>query len=187
MEPLILSRGNKLGRILWGLAWLVLFRYTPTPFFWWRRAVLRVFGAKIGAGALPYPSVKIWAPWKLTMKDGSCLGPNVVCYCVGDIEIGEGVTVSQYSYLCTASHDYGTLDLPMPLLVAPIRIESHAWITTDVYIGPGVTIGKGAVVAARSSVVRDVAPWSIVAGNPAKKIGERRIDPKVSTVPGGIS
>lgn len=137
----------------------------------WRRFLLRLFGAKIGRGTFAYPSVQIWAPWNLEMQDHSCLSHFVDCYCVDKVVLGRYATVSQYSHLCTASHDYNLID--MPLVTAPIVIEDHAWVTADVFVGPGVTIGQGAVVAARSTVTRDVAPWTVVAGVPAKTIRQR--------------
>lgn len=99
------------------------------------------------------------------MGDNSCLSHAVDCYCVAKVTIGANATVSQYSYLCTASHDY--TDRTMPLVVAPILIGEKAWITADVFVGPGVTIGDGAVVTARSSVFSDIEPWVVARGNPA--------------------
>jgi putative colanic acid biosynthesis acetyltransferase WcaF len=81
--------------------------------------------------------------------------------------------VSQYSYLCTGTHDYRDPRMPMPLVVGPIVIEAEAWVAADVFVGPGVTIGEGAVVGARSTVVQNVEPWTVVAGNPATRRGER--------------
>jgi putative colanic acid biosynthesis acetyltransferase WcaF len=66
----------------------------------------------------------------------------------------------------------------MPLITAPICIEEGAWVTTDVFIGPGVTIGCGAVVGVRSCVFKDVEPWSVVAGNPAREIKKRKLKPQ---------
>jgi putative colanic acid biosynthesis acetyltransferase WcaF len=61
----------------------------------------------------------------------------------------------------------------MPLVAAPIVIEAEAWVAADVFVGPGVRIGEGAIVGARSTVVQDVAPWSVVAGAPALLRGAR--------------
>lgn len=166
-----LGLGNKFARALWSLVWLLLFRPSPVPFHGWRRFLLRSFGARIGRGAHPYPSARIWAPWNLVMEEDSCLSHQVDCYCVDTVHLGPRVTVSQYSYLCTASHDYTCSD--MPLVTAPIHIEADAWVTADVFVGPGVTIGEGAVVGARSTVTRDVLPWTVVAGSPPKIIGPR--------------
>ena len=165
------SVANRVARVVWATVWLLLYRPSPRPFHGWRRFLLRVFGARIGPGAHPYPSVKIWAPWNLEMGPSSCLGDWVDCYCVDKITIGAHATVSQYAFLCTATHDY-TLD-DMPLMSAPIHIGMRAWIAADVFIGCGVTIGEGAVVGARASVFRDVEPWTVVAGNPARVIKRR--------------
>jgi putative colanic acid biosynthesis acetyltransferase WcaF len=105
------------------------------------------------------------------MGDHSCLGEHVDCYCVDTIHIGAHAIVSQYSFLCTASHDH--VDPAMPLVAAPIRIGERAWITADVFVAPGVVIGDGAIVGARSSVFCDVEAWTIVRGNPAKPVRRR--------------
>ena len=167
------SLANKLGRTLWGMVWLFIYRPSPKCMPGWRRWLLRRFGARIGRGAQPHASARVWAPWNLEMGDHSCLGPHVDCYCVAPIHIGAHATVSQYSYLCTASHDIEAPD--MPLITAPINIGDGAWITADVFVGPGVTIGAGAVVGARSTVLKDVEPWTVVAGNPVKLIKMRRL------------
>lgn len=167
---------NAVGRVLWRVVWLIVYRPSPRVFHGWRRFLLRLFGATVGPGAHPYPSAKIWAPWNLTMGPRSCLGPDVDCYCVDQIILGANATVSQYSFLCTASHDYRHSH--MPLVTAPIVIEDHAWVAADVFVGPGVTIGEGAVVGARASVFRDVAPWTVVAGNPVKVINKRSGSPE---------
>lgn len=167
------SLWNKIGRAVWAIAWCLLYRPTPKLLHCWRRSLLRAFGATIGRGAHPHASVRIWAPWNLEMGDHSCLSHHVDCYCVAHVKIGAHTTVSQYSYLCTATHD---IENPaMPLVTAPITLGEGAWITADVFIGPGVTVGDGAVVGARSSVFKDVPPWTVVAGNPAKEIKKRRL------------
>ena len=138
-----LSRRNKLARVLWAGVWLLLYRPSPVPLHGWRRWLLRLFGATVGRGAHPYPSAKIWAPWNLTMGAHSCLSHQVDCYSVDRITLGAHSTVSQYSFLCTASHDY--TDPAMPLTTAPITLGDRVWITADVFVAPGVTIGAGAV------------------------------------------
>lgn len=166
-----LSKQNKLLRLVWRTVWLLLFRPSPRWMHGWRRLLLRAFGARMGSATYAYPSVAIWAPWNLDMRDGSCLSHFVDCYCVDRIVIGRGATVSQYSFLCTASHDYQ--DPAMPLITAPIHIGDFAWVAAGVFVAPGVTVGEGAVAHARSVVTRDVAPWSVVAGSPAQVVGER--------------
>jgi putative colanic acid biosynthesis acetyltransferase WcaF len=174
-----LSLSNKLGRILWGFVWFFFFRLSPTPLHFWRNWLLKMFGAKLGRGARVYPSAKVWAPWNLELGENSTLAANVDCYSVGKIVIGKHTTISQSSVLCGASHDFGSvsiMDSPqMPLLVGDVTIGDYAWITSYVFIGPGVRIGDGAVVLATSSVYRDVDDWIVVAGNPAKKVRERTL------------
>jgi putative colanic acid biosynthesis acetyltransferase WcaF len=160
-----------MGRVLWGVGWLLLFRPSPRFCYGWRRLVLRLFGARIGRGCKTFPSTRVWAPWNLTMGDFSSLGYDVDCYCVAPVELGAHSTVSQYSFLCTASHDIG--DPHMGLTSAPIRISDQAWVCADVFVAPGVSIGQGAVAGARAVVLRDVAPWTVVAGNPAVEIKKR--------------
>lgn len=101
----------------------------------------------------------------------SCIADDVDCYCVAPITLGAHATVSQYSYLCSASHDYRQAS--MPLVVAPIVIEAEAWVAADAFIGPGVKIGKGAVVGARSAVFADVPEWAVMVGSPARRQGTR--------------
>lgn len=146
----------------------------------WRCFLLKLFGAKLGRKVHPYPSAKIWAPWNLEMGHNSCLADYVDCYCVAKITIGAHCTVSQYSYLCTASHDY--TNASMPLVVAPIVIGERTWITADVFVGPGVAIGEGVVITARSSVFKDIEPWVVATGNPAVAIKPRVIETGLNEV-----
>lgn len=164
--------GNKLARFLWNIIWLFCYRPTLRPMHAWRCMLLRLFGAKIGKGVRVYQSARIWAPWNLEMEDGSCLGDYVDCYCVDTVHLAAGATVSQYSFLCTASHDYTRRS--KPLVTAPIYVGAEAWVTVDVFIGPGVTVGEGAIVGARSTVVKDVVPWTVVAGSPPRTLGPRQ-------------
>ncbi|SRR5579885_251402 len=170
---------NRLGRAVWDLTWLFLFRPTPRILYGWRRFLLRLFGARIGHGAVVHASARIWGPWNLEMEAHSCLSHHVDCYSVDKIRIGACATISQYSFLCAASHDPDTPN--MTLTTAPITIGDHAWVAADAFVGPGVTIGEGAVVGARSTVFKDVPPWMIVGGSPARMLRKRmRIIPGVA-------
>lgn len=170
------SRGDKLARLLWRICALVLFRWTPTPLHGWRRGVLRLFGAQVGAGVVIYPSVRIWAPWTLHLADGATIGWECELYSVAPIRVGKGAIVSQKAHLCTATHD---VQDAFQLMTAPIEISANAWVAAEAFIGPGVTLGEGAVVAARGVVTRSIAARCIVAGNPAQPIGTR--DPAART------
>lgn len=166
------TTGNRLARVVWTAVWAVLFRPSPAICFGWRRMLLRAFGARVEAGVHVYPSCRIWAPWNLTLRARSCLARHVDCYNVAPVTLGADSIVSQYSYLCTASHDVD--DPAMPLIAAPITIGERAWVCADVFVGPGVRVGDGGVVGARSSAFKDLPPWMVCAGSPAKPVRARR-------------
>jgi len=171
--PSPFSVWNKIVRVLWWIAWLFFFRPSPRPFHFWRRFLIRLFGAKLGKKVHLYPTCKITMPWKLEIGDYSCLGDNVICYNIGGVRMGANSTISQYSHLCSSSHDYTKPDMPQTF--AQIIIEDQAWICADCFVGPGVTVGQGAVVGSRAAVFKDVEPWTVVGGNPAKFIKEREL------------
>ncbi len=165
------SLRNKVGRVLWGLVWALFFRTSPRICFAWRRWLLRAFGAEIGRNARISPSVRIWAPWNLSVGDEASIAHGVDCYCVDRLSIGAHATVSQYAFLCTASHD--PCDPHMQLVTAPIVINAQSWVCAGVYVLPGVHVGVGAILAAGAVVTKDVEAWQIVGGNPARMIGQR--------------
>ena len=162
---------NKAKRAIWHIVWFLLYRTSPVSFHFWRRFLLRIFGAEIGSAAHPYPTAKIWAPWNLKMGDRSCLGPGVDCYSAAQINIGKDAVVSQRAYLCSASHDYH--DPKFPLVIGDIFVGEGCWVAAEAFVGPGVDIGSLAVVGARAVVTKSVEPRMVVAGNPAVVIGTR--------------
>lgn len=156
---------------LWWILQATLFACSPQFMYAWRRWLLRLFGARIGVGVLLRPSAKITFPWKVTIGNHAWIGDEVVLYSLGEIEIGDNSVVSQRSYLCAASHDYTQSDFP--IYGKKISIGSQAWLATDVFVAPGVSIGEGAVVGARSSVFNDLPPMMVCMGCPAKPIKPR--------------
>jgi putative colanic acid biosynthesis acetyltransferase WcaF len=169
------SLGHRIGRVVWGLAYLLLFRPSPRPLHRWRNWLLRLFGARLHPKARVYPRARIWAPWNLIMDEAATIADDVDVYSAATIRIGAYATVSQYSFLCAATHDYN--DITHPLVVKPIVIGWRSWIAADVFISPGVTIGEGAVVGARSSVFSDLPAWMVCAGTPAKPLRKRELGP----------
>ncbi len=169
------SLKSKIGRVVWNVVWLLLFRPTPRGrlFRFWRVALLKLFGAKLPWTSDVLPSCRIWQPWNLEMGAYACLSADVDCYTVDRIVIGEQATVSQGVRLCTASHDISSPI--MELTFKPIVIGPRAWVAGWSIILPGVTVGEGAVVGAGSVVTRDVEPWIVVGGNPAKFLKKREL------------
>jgi putative colanic acid biosynthesis acetyltransferase WcaF len=137
----------------------------------WRVWLLRVFGAKIGQGVIIRPSVKITYPWKLTIGDYSWIGDNTELYNLGIISIGNNSVISQRSYLCTGSHDYSKETFDIYSL--PIVIGNSCWLATDVFVAPGINIGDGCIVGARSSVFKSLPGNTICRGNPAAVVRRR--------------
>ena len=167
------STGENVRRILWGASkWL--FRLSPRPCFGWRRFVLRLFGAEVGRHVHIYSSATIYFPWNLRIGDWSSIGEGALVYNLGPVTIGRNVTISQRAHLCAGTHDYTRADLP--LLKPPIEVRDQAWLCADVFVGPGVVVGEGAVAGARAVVTKNVEPWTVVAGNPARFIKPRKIE-----------
>jgi putative colanic acid biosynthesis acetyltransferase WcaF len=133
--------------------------------------ILRLFGARIGIGVKVRPSVRITYPWKVEIGNHSWVGDHVELYSLAPIRIGANTVVSQGSYICAGTHDHR--DPLFRIIGAPIVIEDEAWVAAEVFISPGVTVGHGAVVGARSLVLEDVPAGMIVAGHPARIRGRR--------------
>lgn len=167
------SKKEYLLRILWSLC-ICFFKLTPRNSFEIRNLLLRMFGACIGKNVHIYRSAIIYYPWKLTVGDYSSIGEWALIYNLGAVSIGKKSTVSHRAHLCAGTHDYTKVDLP--LIKSTIHIGDQVWICTDAFIGPGISIGSGSVVGARSVVVKDVQQWSIVAGNPSKFIRRRELN-----------
>lgn len=169
-----LSRKHQVIRLIWGIVWPLGTWFLPRSMGMpWKRTLLRMFGAHIASTANVRSTTKVYYPANLWMDEYSSLDENVNCYNVAPIRIGAQSTVSQGAFLCTASHDIS--NAKNPLVSRPVIIESQAWVAADAFVGMGVTIGEGAVVGARAVVFKDVEPWTVVGGNPAKYIKKREI------------
>jgi putative colanic acid biosynthesis acetyltransferase WcaF len=163
---------------LWWIVHATLFRTSPQVFYGWRRFLLRLFGCSLGKSVLVRPSAEITYPWKVSIGDYSWIGNDVTLYSLGEIHIGDNVVVSQGSYLCAAGHDMQSSSFD--IYDKPVFIEDEAWIATDVFIAPGVRIGHGAVVGARSTVLHDLPAMMVSLGNPAKPV-RPRLMPELKT------
>jgi putative colanic acid biosynthesis acetyltransferase WcaF len=166
----------KLLRLAWAAVEMILFRLSFHNMYGWRCFLLRRFGAKVGHRSKIRRTVRIYYPWNLEIGAMCIIGDDVRLYDLGKMTIGDRVMISQEAYLCAGTHDH--TDPALPLLTPPVTIGADAWVCARAFIGPNVTVGQGAVVAACGVAVKDVAPWTIVGGNPAKFIGKREMRPE---------
>ena len=156
---------------IWWIVQGTLFSWSPQFLFGWRIFLLRIFGAKIGKGVKIRSSAKITYPWNVTIGNYTWIGDDCVLYSLGEIKIGSNAVISHRSYINTGSHVY---DKPtFDIFSKPVIIGDECWITTDVYIAEGVSIGNGTIVGARSSVFKDMPAGMICVGSPAKPIKSR--------------
>lgn len=156
---------------LWWLVQATAFSWSPQVLYPFRIWLLRLFGARIGTNVLIRSSARITYPWKLTIGNYVWIGDHSTIYNLANIQIGSNVAIAHHVYLCTGLHDISKVTFDID--ARPIVLEDEVWLPNDVYVGPGVRIGKGTVVAARSSVFRDLPCGIIAAGTPARKIRDR--------------
>jgi putative colanic acid biosynthesis acetyltransferase WcaF len=158
---------------LWDLLGQPLMRITFHNWYGLRRRLLNLFGAQVDPTARIRPSARISYPWRLKVGARTAVGDHSILFCLGPVTIGDRCTISQYAHLCAGSYDYTKRE--MTLVTKPIVIENDAWIAADVFVGPGVTIGRNCVVGARSTVLHSLPPGMICAGDNAKPLRPRDV------------
>lgn len=167
---------QKLKNLLWGIVNSTLFRFTPPYFVIFRKLrvyILKLFGASLEWNVSVHPKSKIEYPWNLTMKSMSSIGENSWIYAMAPITIGENTCIGKDTYLLTGTHNIQSNRFE--LITKPITIGNGCWIATRTTVLPGCNIGDFVVVAANSTVTKDVKTCDVVGGNPAKFIKKRDI------------
>ncbi|URT73441.1 putative colanic acid biosynthesis acetyltransferase [Cytobacillus firmus] len=166
------SRGkNGLYILLWWIIQGTLFKFSIHNMYSWRNFLLKIFGANIGKSVKVRATAKFTYPWKVSIGDYSWIGDNVQFYSLDEITVGSHCVISQESYLCTGSHNIK--DPNFGLITKPIVVKNGAWVASDVFIYPGVTINEMAVVGARSTVTKDIPANEVHVGSPAKFVKNR--------------
>jgi putative colanic acid biosynthesis acetyltransferase WcaF len=131
-----------------------------------------LFGAKIHATVRIRSSVRIECPWNLKLDEDVLVGDHAILYALGPITVGAQTVISQQAHLCAGTHDFNSPNFT--LIRASIEIADRSWIAADAFVGPGVKVGTGAILGARGCAFKDLAPWTIYGGNPAKAIKQRQ-------------
>ena len=174
-DPYLVSAftlANRARRFIWGIVYTLFFRFTPRPLHAWRCFLLRLFGAQRGPHCHIYPSARIWAPWNLRCAEQATIAEDVVVYNPAPLSLGSHAIVSQQAYLCGATHDY---DSPaFPLISFPSTLGDYSWVCARAVVMPGVNLGEGAILALGAVATRDLEPWMVYGGVPARKLKPRK-------------
>jgi putative colanic acid biosynthesis acetyltransferase WcaF len=165
------SLKDRLVRLLWQMAYLLLYRISPRPLHAWRSMLLRLFGAKMGSGCHFYPSGRVWAPWNLACEDGCTLADQAEIYNPSPIYLESHCIVSQQAFICGATHDYNHPDFPM--ISYSMRLGAYSWICARASVSPGVLVGEGAVLGLGAVAHQNLEPWTVYSGAPAVKVKMR--------------
>lgn len=139
-----------------------------------RKWFYKGLGAELGKNVVFHFETEIRAPYRLKIGEGSIIGDNAILDARSGLELGENVNISSNVSIYTLQHDHRDPNFACP--VGPdmgVKIRDRVWLGSNVIVLPGVTIGEGAVCCAGCVVTKDVDSYAVVAGIPAKKVGER--------------
>jgi putative colanic acid biosynthesis acetyltransferase WcaF len=167
------SKMDYFRRLIWLITYATVWKICWKRFYLLRGLLLKLMGTKTDMRVEMARSAWVQMPWQLTLGTHVAISDRVILYNLGQMTIGDSTVISQDAYLCGGTHDY--TDASYPLLRKPIVIGRAVWIAAGAFIGPGVSVGDGAVIGARAVVTRDVPPWTVVAGNPARVIKKREL------------
>jgi putative colanic acid biosynthesis acetyltransferase WcaF len=169
-----LDRGRSLViEALWYFLGLPLLRSAIITSSGFRCRLLRLFGAKIGAGVYIKPGLRVKFPWYLEVRDHCWLGEDLWIDNLAQVTIGPHACVSQGAYLCTGNHDWSSPN--MKLFRRPIVCGRGSWVGARSVVCPGVTIGDGAILTAGSVAPKSIPSFEIHAGNPAAFVRRRAL------------
>ncbi len=161
-------------RIVWHIVNCLVFKSGIFHFPYLKRIILISFGATVGHKCVLKPNVHIKFPWMLSVGRNSWIGEESLLLNLANISIGSNVCISQRVFLCTGNHDWTKKQFD--LVVKPITILDEVWICANVFVGPGVTIGKKSVVTSGSVVTRNLPSGMICSGNPCVPIKPRKTE-----------
>ena len=179
--PAPMTKGERIRRMIWCAVRAVTVKWLPPVLcFGWVRMMYRLFGAKVHPTAKIYPSADVFMPWNLEIGEWSTIGGNVHILNAAPLIIGRDCNVSERAYICCASHNIQS-DVHEQVH-KPVVLKDRSWVAAEAFVGMGVIIGEGAVVGARAAVFKDVDPWKVVGGNPAKVLKNREISRNMNCI-----
>lgn len=162
---------SKIKQIAWFVCSVLCVKNTLIPFSGFRVWILRIFGAKIGTGAVIRAGVQIKYPWKLTMGDHVWLGEHCWIDNITDVSIGNNVCISQGAMLCTGNHNYRSDNFE--LILKSIILEDGVWIGAKSVVCPGVVAATHSVLAVGSVATKNMDAYMMHQGNPAVAVKKR--------------
>lgn len=158
--------------MIYGIKWLMSTEIIPKmPSQTFRNWGLRKMGVNMSKNVKFYADFSVRSPKNLVIEDGVSIGPKVLLDARCGLTIRKNAVIAYDAIIWSLNHDYN--DIHFCGKGAPVEIGAYAWVCSRSMILPGITIGEGAVVASGAIVTKDVEPWSVVAGIPAKVIGHR--------------
>ncbi len=160
-------------RALWILVEAVFLLNPVLTSYRLKRAILRLFGARVGRNVVIKPNVHVKYPWRLEIGDNAWIGERSWIDNFALVRIGANACVSQGAYLCTGNHDWS--DPGMRRVVKPVTVGEGAWVGAFARVAPGVTVHEEAIVALGAVLLEDAEARGVYVGNPARRVRERTI------------
>jgi len=152
---------------------LMLLRWTGNvPSHAFRNLIYRLAGIKLGRGATFHMWANFFQPKNIMVGEGTVIGDHAFIDGRAKVTIGKHVDIASQVLIYNSEHELEKEDFGV--IEEPVEIGDYCFIGPRAIILPGVKIGKGAVVAAGAVVTKDVEPFAMVGGVPAKVIGERK-------------
>lgn len=173
------SLKSKIGNTIYGLIKFSISEVGKIPSNKIRTFILRkIYLVNMNKDVVIYNGFDIRDPYKITINEGSIVGDKCILDGRNEIYIGKNVNISTGVWIWTEQHDLQSPYFACNNKGGAVIIEDRAWISCRAIILPGIKIGEGSVIAAGSVVTKDVEPYSVYAGIPARKIGNRNKDLK---------
>ena len=163
------------SNIINGIEKFMIFKTSYIPSHFFRKLLYKyIFKIRMDKKVVIYSRCEFRSPGKISIGSGTVIGDKCLIDGRGGVIFGKSCNLSSEVRIWTGQHSVQSSSFDYER--SPVIIGDRVWISSNVIILPGVTVGDGAVIAAGAVVTKDVEPYSIVAGVPAKKIGERNKD-----------